>query len=113
VFARFQVRVEEVRQSVKIIRTTLAQLPEGEPILSTRPIALKEGDVAISIVEGWRGELVHMVIAGANNSLYRVKVRDASFLNWPTLSRAILNNIVPDFPICNKSYNMSYAGNDL
>lgn len=113
VFARFQVRVEEVRQSLKLIKTALIQLPDGEPIIVKPAHMMKEGECAISIVEGWRGELVHMVIAGPNNSLYRVKVRDASFLNWPTLSRAILNNIVPDFPICNKSYDMSYAGNDL
>lgn len=113
VYARFQVRVEEVRQSIKIIKTALAQLPEGEPIVVSSSNPMKEGECAISIVEGWRGELVHMVIAGPNNSLYRVKVRDASFLNWATLSRAVLNNIVPDFPLCNKSYNMSYAGNDL
>lgn len=113
VFARFQVRVVEVRQSLTIIQKALENLPQGEPIASTQPIVLREGSVAVSIVEGWRGELVHVVIAGANNSLYRVKVRDASFLNWPTLSRAILNNIIPDFPLCNKSYNMSYAGNDL
>ncbi|MBI3684785.1 NADH-quinone oxidoreductase subunit C [Candidatus Azambacteria bacterium] len=113
VYARFMVRTEEVLQSIKIIKTALLRLPKGERVMATQPIRLTEGACVVSIVEGWRGELVHVVVAGKNNSLYRVKVRDASFLNWPTLSRAILNNIVPDFPLCNKSYNMSYAGNDL
>ncbi|MBI1754843.1 NADH-quinone oxidoreductase subunit C [Candidatus Azambacteria bacterium] len=113
VYARFMVRTEEVLQSIKIIKTALSRLPKGERVMATQPIRLTEGACVVSIVEGWRGELVHVVVAGKNNSLYRVKVRDASFLNWPTLSRAILNNIVPDFPLCNKSYNMSYAGNDL
>lgn len=113
VYARFMVRIEEVRQSIAIIRDALARLPEGEPIQNTDPIHLKDGECAVGIVEGWRGELVHVVIAGPNNSLYRVKVRDASFLNWPTISRAMLNNIVPDFPLCNKSYSMAYSGNDL
>jgi Ni,Fe-hydrogenase III large subunit len=53
------------------------------------------------------------VMAGANGALERVKVFDPSFLNWPALSYALINNIVPDFPLCNKSFNLSYAGNDL
>ena len=107
------VRVEETRQSVGIIKEALRRMPKGEPVLSSQLIEFKEGASAIGIVEGWRGEIAYYVVADKNNTLRRVKVRDASFLNWPTLPRAILNNIVPDFPLCNKSYDMSYAGNDL
>ena len=113
VFARFMVRVEETRQSVGIIKEALRRMPKGEPVLSSQLIEFKEGASAIGIVEGWRGEIAYYVVADKNNTLRRVKVRDPSFLNWPTLPRAILNNIVPDFPLCNKSYDMSYAGNDL
>ena len=65
------------------------------------------------IVEAWRGRLVHMVIADDHNRLHRVKIVDPSFFNWPALARALENNIVPDFPLCNKSFNQSYSGNDL
>jgi len=64
-------------------------------------------------VEGWRGAVIHWVMAGPDGALERVKVFDPSFLNWPALSYALINNIVPDFPLCNKSFNQSYAGNDL
>jgi Ni,Fe-hydrogenase III large subunit len=65
------------------------------------------------VVEAWRGRLVHMVIADGDGRLHRVKVVDPSFFNWPALARALEDNIVPDFPLCNKSFNQSYSGNDL
>ena len=68
---------------------------------------------AFGIVEGWRGAIVHWVMADDKGRMYRVKVKDPSFVNWPALSFALLKNIVPDFPLCNKSFNQSYSGNDL
>src|SRR5262249_21794146 len=68
---------------------------------------------AFGIVEGWRGAIVHWVMADDQGRMYRVKVKDPSFVNWPALSFALLKNIVPDFPLCNKSFNQSYSGNDL
>ena len=68
---------------------------------------------AFSMVEGWRGAITHWVMGGADGRLERVKVMDPSFLNWRPLSYALLKNIVPDFPLCNKSFNQSYSGNDL
>jgi Ni,Fe-hydrogenase III large subunit len=68
---------------------------------------------AFSIVEGWRGAIVHWLMCNKTGRLDRVKIMDPSFLNWPSLSHALLKNIVPDFPLCNKSYNQSYSGNDL
>jgi Ni,Fe-hydrogenase III large subunit len=65
------------------------------------------------LVEGWRGPIWHWVVAGKDNSFRRVKIKDPSFANWPALNYAILKNIVPDFPLVNKSFNLSYAGNDL
>ena len=79
-----------------------------DAIAATTPFA-----PAFSLVEGWRGAIIHWVMAGTGGALERVKVFDPSFLNWPALSYALINNIVPDFPLCNKSFNQSYAGNDL
>ena len=61
----------------------------------------------------WRGRIVHWIMTGADGMLHRAKIVDPSFFNWPALSRALADNIVPDFPLCNKSFNQSYAGNDL
>lgn len=111
VYARTMVRVEEVRTAVDIITQALAALPAG-PL--TAPVgSLPAWQPAFSIVEAWRGALIHWVMADAEGRLYRVKVRDPSFVNWPALSMALLKNIVPDFPLCNKSFNQSYSGNDL
>lgn len=71
------------------------------------------GASAFGLVEGWRGPIWHWIVAGENGLLERVKVKDPSFANWPALNYAILKNIVPDFPLVNKSFNLSYAGNDL
>ena len=67
----------------------------------------------LGIVEAWRGTLVHRVELGADGTLSRVKVVDPSFFNWPALPVALKDTIVPDFPLANKSFNQSYAGNDL
>jgi Ni,Fe-hydrogenase III large subunit/Ni,Fe-hydrogenase III component G len=111
VWARLMVRVEESREAVKLITLALDRLPEGrvlDPLPSLRP-----GASAFGLVEGWRGPIWHWVVAGESNSLARVKIKDPSFANWPALNYAILQNIVPDFPLVNKSFNLSYAGNDL
>ena len=76
-------------------------------------MALPAGASGLGLVEGWRGPIWHWVAIGANATLARVKVKDPSFANWPALNYAILGNIVPDFPLCNKSFNLSYSGNDL
>jgi Ni,Fe-hydrogenase III large subunit/Ni,Fe-hydrogenase III component G len=111
VFARLMVRVEEARESVSLIIQALEALPSGE---MRHPFgALPAGVANFGLVEGWRGPIWHWVATGANGALARVKVKDPSFTNWPALDYAILKNIVPDFPLCNKSFNLSYAGNDL
>ena len=108
---RAMVRVEEVRESVNLIRQALEQIPDT-------PITVEFGKLppwqpAFSIVEAWRGALFCWVMADDMGYLYRVKVKDPSFVNWPALPFALLKNIVPDFPLCNKSFNQSYSGNDL
>jgi len=109
--ARTLVRVEEARESARLIRRALETLPEGP--LAVEIDRLPAGGPAFSLVEGWRGAIVHWVLADETGALARVKVLDPSFLNWPALSYALLTNIVPDFPLCNKSFNQSYSGNDL
>ncbi|HEU4683082.1 MAG TPA: Ni,Fe-hydrogenase III large subunit, partial [Nitrospira sp.] len=68
---------------------------------------------AFSAVEGWRGEILYFVAAGERGTIHRCKVRDPSFVNWPAIQWAVVGNIIPDFPLINKSFNLSYAGNDL
>ena len=111
VFARLQVRVREVRQSVDLIERALAMRPDGPLAIALG--ALPAYTTGFGLVEAWRGRLVHMVIADEHGRLHRVKVLDPSFFNWPALARTLEDNIVPDFPLCNKSFNQSYSGNDL
>ena len=68
--------------------------------------------VALGYVEGWRGEIFHWIRTAADGRLARCKVKDPSLQNWPALSEAILGNIIPDFPVVNKSFNLSYSGTD-
>jgi len=111
VWARLMVRVEEAGEAARLIGSALETLPSGS--VAVRVDSLPKGEGAFGLVEGWRGPIWHWVVAGENNTLRRVKIKDPSFANWPALNYAILKNIVPDFPLVNKSFNLSYAGNDL
>jgi len=109
--ARLDVRVREVRQATNIIAQVLSK-----PVPTDHRVdigALPAWTPAFGVVEAWRGRLVHMVMVDEDGRLHRVKVVDPSFFNWPALARALDGNIVPDFPLCNKSFNASYSGNDL
>jgi Ni,Fe-hydrogenase III large subunit len=109
--ARTLVRVQEAREAAKLIRQALEGMPTGP--LASEPGPLPAFEPAFSLVEGWRGRIVHWLMTGGGGRLERVKIFDPSFLNWRPLSYALLKNIVPDFPLCNKSFNQSYSGNDL
>jgi len=111
VYARTMMRVEEARESVVLIKQAMAQLAGGP--LAAPLGGLPAFEPAFGIVEGWRGAIVHWLMVDHEGKLFRVKVKDPSFANWPALSFALLKNIVPDFPLCNKSFNQSYSGNDL
>jgi Ni,Fe-hydrogenase III large subunit len=111
VLARTMARVEEVRESVGLIQQALGKLPQG--LTATLVGDLPAWEPGFSMVEGWRGAIVHWVMVDDKGKLYRVKVKDPSFVNWAALPFALLKNIVPDFPLCNKSFNQSYSGNDL
>ena len=103
-------RIEEVRQSLSIIEQVLGKMPNG-PIQVKVP-ALPVGAVALGYAEGWRGEIFHWIRAAGPDRLARCKIKDPSLQNWPALSEAILGNIIPDFPVINKSFNLSYSGTD-
>ena len=109
--ARTMVRVEEARESVRLIRQAVEGMLAGPLRVALGP--LPAFAPAWGMVEGWRGAIIHWVMADETGALYRVKIMDPSFLNWRPLSYALLKNIVPDFPLCNKSFNQSYSGNDL
>lgn len=110
--ARMRVRIDEVHESIDLIRQASERLPEGAITAAGLPAA-RPGEWALSAVEGWRGEILYFVMAGSDGMIHRCKVRDPSFVNWPALQFAVLGNIIPDFPLINKSFNLSYAGNDL
>jgi Ni,Fe-hydrogenase III large subunit len=107
---RMQVRIDEVRQSLEIIGQLLPDLPSG-PLKAER-VELPADRTALGYVEGWRGEIFHWIRTAPGNRLARCKIKDPSLQNWPALSEAILGNIVPDFPVVNKSFNLSYSGTD-
>ncbi|HNJ20131.1 MAG TPA: NADH-quinone oxidoreductase subunit C [Nitrospira sp.] len=110
--ARMRVRLDEVHDSMRLIHTLRRQLPMG-PLATQAVEPVTQGQWAISAVEGWRGEILYVVMAGEEGRIHRCKVRDPSFVHWPAIQWAALGNIVPDFPLINKSFNLSYAGNDL
>lgn len=112
VLARFQVRRDEIATSVEMI-TELVGLLDGCRSAPAGGAAARVAGSGVGIVEGWRGTVVHRVEIGADGLLRRVKIVDPSFLNWPALPVALADTIVADFPLVNKSFDLSYAGNDL
>ncbi len=111
VYSRVQLRKNEVYQSIGYLRTLLAHVPvsSGNPELKTPGADL----FTLSLVEGWRGEICHCAITGPKGELVHYKIKDPSFHNWLALALSVRNNEISDFPICNKSFNLSYAGHDL
>jgi Ni,Fe-hydrogenase III large subunit len=109
--ARVWVRIREVEASMMMLRGWLYALPDG-PIHVPVPSA-SEGIEGIAITEAFRGDVLVWVRMGADGTIARAHVRDASWFQWPLLEAAVENNIVADFPLCNKSFNCSYSGHDL
>lgn len=109
--SRFWVRYKEINASLHLIEDFIGLLTDGE-IRSEWQIP-QAGSESLGIVEGWRGEITAYIRFGSGNKIARFYPRDPSILNWSALEKLVLNNIVPDFPVCNKSLNGSYSGNDL
>lgn len=110
--SRFMIRAQEIHDSITIIRQTLHTLDNVGPNYCEIG-QLEPYQSALGYAESHRGQTIHWVMTGKNNSIYRYKVRTASFCNWKIIEQAVLNDIVADFPIVNKSLDLSYSGNDL
>jgi Ni,Fe-hydrogenase III large subunit len=110
VWHRMQVRIDEVGESLSMIRAAAYDLAEGRHCADSQPIPA--GRCALSAVEGWRGEIIHWLRTGPDNRLERCKIKDPSLNNWPALVEAVKGNIIADFPVINKSFNLSYSGTD-
>jgi Ni,Fe-hydrogenase III large subunit len=111
VAARVIVRFEEIMESIRLTRLMLERLPSGDTMAACG--TAKDGELGIGWVEGWRGEIMVALHAGKDNRIQRLHPHDPSWQNWPVLEHAIMDNIVPDFPLINKSFNLSYSGVDL
>ncbi|PWB47840.1 MAG: Ni,Fe-hydrogenase III large subunit [Nitrosomonadales bacterium] len=111
VAARLIVRFEEVFESLRLCRLILDRMPGGTVFTPLPPAP--DNAFGIGMVEGWRGEVLMALHSGKDNRIERLHPHDPSWLNWPLLEHAIIGNIVPDFPLINKSFNLSYSGQDL
>ena len=111
VFARAYVRWLEIQRSVSFIREQLQGFPEGP--IHVECGALKPEHIVVSLVEGWRGEICHVAITDVQGRFARYKIVDPSFHNWAGVAVALRDQQISDFPLCNKSFNLSYCGHDL
>lgn len=110
VAARVQVRFDEIFESIRLCRALLESAPM-EAVQTSVPLA-KANLLGISLIEGWRGPVVVALETGPRGAIRRCHAHDPSWQNWPLIEYAILGNIVPDFPLINKSFNLSYSGQD-
>ncbi|MCW5554621.1 MAG: NADH-quinone oxidoreductase subunit C [Verrucomicrobiae bacterium] len=111
VFARARVRWLEIQRSAKFIEEQLAAPPDGETHGEASSLAADM--LAVALVEGWRGEICHVALTDAAGRFRRYKMVDPSFHNWTGLALALRGQAISDFPLCNKSFNLSYCGFDL
>ena len=111
VAARVAVRFDELKESVRLIEHFLTELPHG-PYRVLVPVP-PEGASGMGLIEGWRGPVLVALDVGSAGTIARCHPHDPSWQNWPVLEHAIIGNIVPDFPLINKSFNLSYSGHDL
>jgi len=111
VYARAKMRSLEVEQSIEFILEQLDNLPA--PKSKDREKNLRPNAIVVSLIEGHRGEIAHVLLTDVSGKLSRVKIKDPSFHNWQGLSIAVRENGISDFPLCNKSFDLSCAGHDL
>jgi Ni,Fe-hydrogenase III large subunit len=112
VWARAKVRADEVMQSIAIIETLLAEAVETR-VIDAADLPLAPDSVVVTLLEAWRGEASHCILTDAAGGIRHYKVKDPSFHNWNGLSMSLRNTGISDFPLNNKSYNLSYCGFDL
>ncbi len=111
VLARVNLRFDELNEALRLVRNILGDLPEGAHSIAVPTPSV--GAAAAGLIEGWRGPVVIGLEAGPNGTIRRCHPQDPSWHNWPALEHAVIGNIVPDFPLINKSFNLSYSGHDL
>jgi Ni,Fe-hydrogenase III large subunit len=111
VAARVAVRFDEVAESLRLVREIVARMPEGDLAVSVPAVPAPR--TGLGYVEGWRGPVLVALTSGRANAIQRCHAHDPSWQNWPVLEHAIIDNIVPDFPLINKSFNLSYSGQDM
>jgi Ni,Fe-hydrogenase III large subunit len=111
VYSRAYVRWLEIQKSAELVAGWLDALPEGP--ISAECGELKPGGAVLSLVEGWRGQICHFAVTGGDGRFSHYKVVDPSFHNWQALAMALRGGEISDFPLCNKSFNLSYCGRDL
>jgi len=111
VFARAYVRFMEIQRSVEFIKDQLQAFPDGPIHENVGP--LKPDHLVVSLVEGWRGEICHVALTDSQGRFSRYKIVDPSFHNWMGLAMSLRDQQISDFPLCNKSFNLSYCGHDL
>ena len=109
--ARALVRRLEIQRSIEFVSEQVSALPRGA--LRVECGALEPSELVVALEEGWRGEIAHIAMTDADGRIRRHKVVDPSFHNWSALAGAMAGNLISDFPLCNKSFNLSYAGHDL
>jgi len=113
VYSRAMVRREEIMHSLALIELLLGAPEEGHEPISTGAHRLAPASFVVTLNEGWRGEVSHCLLTDDHGGLLRYKVKDPSFHNWTGLAMALRNQAISDFPLCNKSFNLSYCGFDL
>ena len=101
----------EIQRSLAFIQEQLKSLPAGD--IAAPVGVLAPQSLAVALTEGWRGEICHVALTGADGRLAAYKVVDPSFHNWMGLALALRRQQISDFPLCNKSFNLSYCGHDL
>ena len=98
---------------MRILERTIFSIPLDKELKADKDILLRKDSCGIGITEGWRGDIVYFVVTDSDGQINRVDVRYPSFINWTIMEHSINENIIPDFPLINKSFNLSYSGNDL
>jgi Ni,Fe-hydrogenase III large subunit len=113
VYSRATVRREEIMHSLALIELLLQRPETTATAMMMEERRLAADSLVVTINEGWRGEVSHCILTGADGTIVRYKVKDPSFHNWTGLAMSLRNQGISDFPLCNKSYNLSYCGFDL
>jgi Ni,Fe-hydrogenase III large subunit len=113
VYARAYIRDREIRQSMSLIRKMITAIPAVDKNVDLSEKKCASESLSVSLVEGWRGEICHAAITDKNGNIALYKIKDPSMHNWFALAMAVRGEEISDFPLCNKSFNLSYCGHDL